>query len=447
MTNSEKSSQISKFYLACRNGDVEYVRNYLTTLSPTKWNPNEIETHINSTPLHAASFYGHAEIVKLLLQYGCDRSQTNSYGLTAYEEAANDEIRQLFNRPSDGDSSASRFQDENIADCFEFVKPPKEYVSSIKHGKIKTSTVEDYKTEEEKQLEIGFSTTSIALSQSKLGRFLADRFHPDAPMSLKNIANRLQDLIDREITANEDPQSTKANDLLNKFSNDPDETRGVEYLIRLYTLETKLYHALRQDPMPLALPLYKTLETLKDRYFQGQSYRGAKLDDDDIAIYQNAAVHHQSFLQTKHFSSSSAQRSIAEEFLTHHNKNPSENRRNSVLFTFNFPIHCDQAIDLGRISNEQPCLSEFENEAEILILPWTIFHVDRVEYQSSCYTIYLTNVLLPHKDILSSFKWILTHPKGSMDRFHQHFPKRESQTLKQLLKNISVPEEYVLRKK
>ncbi|CAF1662721.1 unnamed protein product, partial [Adineta ricciae] len=175
MANSKESFLISKFYLACRNGDVEYVRNYLTILSPTKWNPNEIEIHINSTPLHAASFYGHAEIVKLLLQYGCDRSQTNSYGLTAYEEAANDEIRQLFNRPSDDDSITSRFQDENITDCFEFVKPPKEYIdktssSSTKQhpNASKTSTVQDYETEEEKQLEIGFSTTSIALSQSKL---------------------------------------------------------------------------------------------------------------------------------------------------------------------------------------------------------------------------------------------------------------------------------------
>ncbi len=83
---------------------------------------------MNSTPLHAASFYGHKEIVQLLIEYGCDRSQINGHGLTAYEEAANDEIRQLFKRPT-GDSTITRFQDENTDDCFDIVKRPKENVS------------------------------------------------------------------------------------------------------------------------------------------------------------------------------------------------------------------------------------------------------------------------------------------------------------------------------
>ncbi|CAF4513278.1 unnamed protein product, partial [Rotaria sp. Silwood2] len=60
---------------------------------------------------------------------------------------------------------------------------------------------------------------------------------------------------------------------------------------------------------------------------------------------------------------------------------------------------CDQAINLPRISNKNGCLSEFEDEDEILILPWTLFQVDSVqrESSSSCYTIYLTNILLNHK--------------------------------------------------
>jgi ankyrin repeat protein len=128
ITTSENRSEVSKFYLACRNGDVEFVKDHLMKLSDIKSNVNPFEPTVKSTPLHAACYYGHKEIVQLLLEHECDRSQINCYGLTAYEEAANDEIRQLFKRPTDG-SGVHRFQDETIDGCFDFVKRPKEIVS------------------------------------------------------------------------------------------------------------------------------------------------------------------------------------------------------------------------------------------------------------------------------------------------------------------------------
>lgn len=127
MASSEKRSDISDFYFACRNGDIEFVKNYLTKLSDDDWNSNHFEPGAKSTPLHAASFYGHTEIVRLLLEHGCDRSKVNGYGLTAYEEAANDEVRRLFKRPTN-DCDTPRFHDENIADCFDIVERPKEHV-------------------------------------------------------------------------------------------------------------------------------------------------------------------------------------------------------------------------------------------------------------------------------------------------------------------------------
>lgn len=100
----------------------------LSNSSDATWNPNQFELSVQSTPLHAASYYGHKEIVQLLLQYGCDRSQTNAYGLTAYEEAADEEIRQLFKRPPD-EFGFNRFQDGAIDDCFVFVRRPKDAIS------------------------------------------------------------------------------------------------------------------------------------------------------------------------------------------------------------------------------------------------------------------------------------------------------------------------------
>ena len=86
--------------------------------------------------------------------------------------------------------------------------------------------------------------------------------HRDSPMSLKTIGNKIQEIIDKELVANKDPDSRKAADLLNKFLNDSSDER-IEQLIRLYTLETGFYAALRNNPIPLALPLYMTLQTLQ----------------------------------------------------------------------------------------------------------------------------------------------------------------------------------------
>ena len=266
------------------------------------------------------------------------------------------------------------------------------------------------------------------MCQSKLGRFVADTLQPGSPMSIETMGNKLQKIIEEEVTAKKHPQTRKANDLLNKFLSDSDN-RCAEHLIRLYTMETKFYHALKQNPIPLALPLYMASQTMKMRYFQGKSYRGAKINDDDIAMYQWAVENPGSLLQTRHFSSTSLIRSVADEFLASVTEEKDGNRRKPALFIFNFPKKCDQTINLCRISIEHPCLSEFDNEAEVLILPWTLFQVDSVmkETSSSPYIISLTNVLLPHKNILSSLKWILTHWKGSMNRFQEHFFEHSSE--------------------
>ena len=127
MATSENLSEVSEFYIACRNGDVQFVKHYLKNLSDPKCQPNHFEPSVKNTPLHAASYYGHKEIVQLLLQHECDRSQLNGYGLTAFEEAANDEIRALFKRPPDKDGM-HRFVDESVHGWFDFVKQPKEKV-------------------------------------------------------------------------------------------------------------------------------------------------------------------------------------------------------------------------------------------------------------------------------------------------------------------------------
>ncbi|CAF4962946.1 unnamed protein product [Rotaria sp. Silwood1] len=85
----------SEFYLACRNGDIDTVKRLLPSL--TLHDINRMEPN-GSTALHAASYYNHFDIVKLLLEAGAVRSIINMYNMTPADEAATSAIKLLFRR-------------------------------------------------------------------------------------------------------------------------------------------------------------------------------------------------------------------------------------------------------------------------------------------------------------------------------------------------------------
>ncbi|CAF1119092.1 unnamed protein product [Didymodactylos carnosus] len=87
------SEQSSEFYLSCRNNKIEKVKEYLTTI--TEDEINRLEPN-GSTALHAASYNGHDDIVRLLLDKGASTTLKNRYGYTAEQEAKTDTIKELF---------------------------------------------------------------------------------------------------------------------------------------------------------------------------------------------------------------------------------------------------------------------------------------------------------------------------------------------------------------
>ena len=128
MATENDTSGPNELYVACLKGDVKFVRDYLTTHPDIENELNMLEPIFHSTPLHAASQNGHKDIVRLLIESGCDRSHTDEHGLTAYEVAANDEIRQVFKRPT-GPGGTERFFEEDISECFSLLKDPEAHVS------------------------------------------------------------------------------------------------------------------------------------------------------------------------------------------------------------------------------------------------------------------------------------------------------------------------------
>ncbi|CAF1324257.1 unnamed protein product [Didymodactylos carnosus] len=410
---------MSNLYLACQSGKTDIVRQILEKCS--YHDLNQIEPN-GSTLLHAAAMNGHQDIVRLLIEHGCQRSVVNADRLTAYELAPNDEVRRLFHRPAS--SRRERFHNDNVDDCFEIVNELEEESSlpSDKAASIeRKESVQKYKTSEEKRHEMGYAASSKAMCRSKLGRLLVDYVHDDAPLELETMARHLKEIVDREVAKNDDSEWEKANDLLNRFINHNDHS--IEHLFHLYTLETRFYRVLKNDSIPLAIPIYTKLPKLKERYFQGQSYRGACMTVSDLEAYEWAVQHPGSLLQTTNFSSTSLNRQIAEEFIATSEKNT--NKR-TVVFIFHFPKKCDQAINLGKISDKLPCLSEYEDEAEVLVLPWTLFEVKSVyknDENDTC-SIYLRNVLIPHKSLLSTFLWTARHSRERDCAFQKYKSKK-----------------------
>lgn len=92
--SSHSTGNASDFYMACREGDLMRVNRYLKTM--TSRDINMIETANNSTALHAASYFGHADVVKRLLEAGGNVHTRNGHGLTAQQEAKTQEIKDLF---------------------------------------------------------------------------------------------------------------------------------------------------------------------------------------------------------------------------------------------------------------------------------------------------------------------------------------------------------------
>jgi ankyrin repeat protein len=91
------AQKCSDFYMACLDNKVEEVKKMLETL--TQDEIDRIEPN-GSTALHTAAFHDHADIVRLLLDRGADRAIQNKFQCLPFDEAADDETKELFLRIS-----------------------------------------------------------------------------------------------------------------------------------------------------------------------------------------------------------------------------------------------------------------------------------------------------------------------------------------------------------
>ncbi|CAF1425416.1 unnamed protein product [Didymodactylos carnosus] len=391
---------------------------------------NRLESN-DSTSLHEATLSGHKEIVWLLLhERGCQRHQRNNHGLTAYEVAKTDEMRQLFHRPSNINRFCDNL-DQDMQLTFEIISLTTNDKASQSHDAkddadendeiMPGGFVQGLQTKEEIQRALAFAAHCRACLQSKgmiyiscfIGKYIYNNHHDhNKHVKQKEFYNsfidktfritELQNIIDTEVLFTH-PEYEKCNELLSIYSN----SGKCESLLQLYTLETPFYKKLREKQvLPLFSCIALNLPYLKRRYFRGESYRGVTMTNDDLRSYRWALKNNDRLIQIKTFASTSTDREIAESFAQSLETSSIENKI-SVLMTFRFPQVCDTAINLGKIPKyDLPCLSEYEDESEILILPLTFFRVKNIEINNLSngrqllYIIRLENVLFEKASVL-----------------------------------------------
>ena len=97
LNNDEDNSNIIDIlYNLCKMNQIEKIENILPFLGDINI-INKIHSSTGSTCLHVACYYGHENIVKILLDYGALHSIRNiRYSLTPYEEITRNNIKQLF---------------------------------------------------------------------------------------------------------------------------------------------------------------------------------------------------------------------------------------------------------------------------------------------------------------------------------------------------------------
>ncbi|CAF3738248.1 unnamed protein product [Rotaria socialis] len=230
----------SDFYFLCHNGKIDCVRQILDAPdSPSIETLNALQPNGN-TALHAAVFYNHIEIVKILLERKCPQTTVNRFGNIAYDEAKTTEMQQLFNRPD----TSERFHDTNTTHSLEM------YVVSEHYDNTNTNVKFNYVREFQSDDEI----SEHSINQQTLAMWL--KFYTWFTKKFRNYLERDEYHIDAfDLDKHADFQAFLQHNVSNsnnyKFTmnliSEAQNSNSLEPLIKLYTSEeAKMYTSLNK---------------------------------------------------------------------------------------------------------------------------------------------------------------------------------------------------------
>jgi hypothetical protein len=328
-SNPSQSSAASDFYYACRNGLTDVVKQQLPNMTIEE--VDRVQAN-GSTALHAASYYGHIEIVKLLLEKGASRSIQNNHKCLPYDEAKKEEIKKLFIRP------LNRFSNDESG-----------HINWMKCDVAAEQLAKDYRFRH-----TGFGWTS------------------------KNIEHRMKYIKDE--MSHTEQQRIRA--FLNQVKHDP------KSLLRAYTVESDFYVKLNKDlatrhfdqgtnfGLTYFIDFFYNHPEFQSLSFKGKVYRGMTVTHDDLKEYSAGNK-----IMNKAFLSTTTDRHTAEQFA----KKEANNRQTQDGNYVKLSSLCSFEIINHRTGLNIESLSEYQHEKEVLIGPYTAFLIIAVRRIASNY--------------------------------------------------------------
>ncbi|CAF1319697.1 unnamed protein product [Adineta steineri] len=345
MTSSipTKSSITNDFYYACRNGLIDIVQQELPNMSLEEI--DQVQAN-GSTALHAASYNGHTEIVKLLLEKGACRSIPNTYKCLPFDEAKSTEIKELFLRRS------NRFTDEESG-----------HIDWMKCDAAAEQLAKDYRYR-----------------------------HSGLGWTSKNIEHRLKYIKDEMSHTEQERIST----FLNQVQHDP------ESLLRAYTVESSFYIKLNKDlamkhfeqgtnfGLTYFIDFFYNHPAFQSLSYIGNVYRGMTVTHDDLKEYKVGNK-----IMNKAFMSTTIERQVAEDFA----RKEANHRKTKNGDLVKLSVLCSFQIVNHRTGLNIENISKYRHEKEILIGPYTAFSITAVRQIAHNYAeIDLRECQIVHQD-------------------------------------------------
>lgn len=346
---------VSTFYYACREGNTVQVQLLLPTMSLDEI--NKIEPN-GSTALHVASYRGHHEIVKLLLEAGASRSIRNrNYSLTPFEEAPTEEIKRLFYRM-------------NTTNNMTFNGGNDRYIGSSVHKEwmVESTQAAMWKINLYKCLKIeqSFGEMITFLQQ----HYLVD--HVFRAFQSERDKENIEGLF-RQAGIHQDVKYVvKAYTAVSQF-HEIVNAHLAEFLLRFFRWDCNTRHAnTLEKSVGYLASIFIYHPDLRSLSYIGLTYRGMVLCRHDLSVYTVGKR-----LLNKSFLSTSTDRAVAEMFAGVGNSH--NMRRNLNKDLIQYIAICTYKIRNQNTALKIASISEVTFEQEVLIMPLCAFQVKSIK--------------------------------------------------------------------